>query len=57
MVVFYRCPNQPNTITECVIIGSSETIMYLKGGILLQKLKRDKQERYYFVGVVSYYRI
>lgn len=53
MVVFYRCPNQPNTTTECVIIGSSETIMYLKGDFLLQKLKRDKRERYYFVGVVS----
>lgn len=53
MVVFYRCPNQPYTITECAIIGSSETIMYLKGDILLQKLKRDKQERYYFVGVMS----
>lgn len=52
MVVFYRCPNQPNTTTECVI-GSSETIMYLKGDILLQKLKRDKWERYYCVGVVS----
>lgn len=53
MVVFYRCPNQPNTTTECVIIGSSETMMYLKGDILLHKLKRDKRKRYYFLGVVN----
>lgn len=43
MVVFYRCPNQPDTITECAIIGSSETVMELKGDILLQILKRDKR--------------
>lgn len=53
MVVFYRYPDQPNTINECVIVGSSEMIMYLKGDIVLQKLKRDERVRYYFVGVVS----